>query len=268
MAEIAAETHHHGHDVGERLYIHNHTFIHELAPHIKILSGLLFIVVAVSTPISNFYAYICFFILIFLALALAKLSFKTVALRSLIEIPFVLFAFLMPFFGTGPSFELLGFTIYEDGIESGVAIIAKGTLGILTAILISSTTTARELLRGLETLKLPALMVQIASFMLRYINVVNDEMERMRIARASRGFEATGLRHWKVLAHSIGALFIRSYERGERVHLAMISRGYSGLMPRDIHVESSVLEFLKGFSLPLLAFVAAVVTRVIGAVGV
>lgn len=268
MAKIAAKTHHHGHDVGERLYIHNHTFIHELAPHIKIISGLLFIVVAVSTPITNIYAYVSFFALIFIALALAKLSFKTVAVRSLIEIPFVLFAFLMPFFGTGASYEFLGFTIYEDGIRSGVAIIAKGTLGILTAILISSTTTARELLRGLENLKLPALMVQIASFMLRYINVVNDEMERMRIARASRGFEASGLRHWKVLAHSIGALFIRSYERGERVHLAMISRGYSGLMPKDLHVQSSLVEFLKGFSLPLLAFIAVVISGVIGATNV
>ena len=43
-------------------------------------------------------------------------------------------------------------------------------------------------------------------------------MRRMRIARESRGFEASGLRHWGVLAKSAGALFIRSYERGERVH--------------------------------------------------
>ena len=139
----------------------------------------------------------------------------------------------MPFFGTGEKVELLGLSLYEEGLIAGAGIIAKGTLGILTAIVLSSTTTARELLRGLETLRVPTLIIQIATFMLRYMNVVNDEMERMRIARASRGFEATGMRHWKVLANSAGALFIRSYERGERVHLAMVSRGNVGSMPQD-----------------------------------
>ena len=53
----------------------------------------------------------------------------------------------------------------------------------------------------------------------------------MRIARESRGFAARDVRHLPVLAKSAGALFIRSYERGERVHLAMLSRGYTGSMP-------------------------------------
>ncbi|MER6942357.1 energy-coupling factor transporter transmembrane component T, partial [Nocardioides sp. NPDC000441] len=52
------------------------------------------------------------------------------------------------------------------------------------------------------------------------------------VARASRGFEARNPLHWPVLARSVGALFIRSFERGERVHLAMVSRGYTGRMPR------------------------------------
>jgi cobalt/nickel transport system permease protein len=64
--------------------------------------------------------------------------------------------------------------------------------------------------------------------MLRYSAVVTDDLLRMKVARESRGFSATGVKHWKVLANSAGALFIRSYERGERVHLAMLSRGYNG----------------------------------------
>jgi cobalt/nickel transport system permease protein len=65
----------------------------------------------------------------------------------------------------------------------------------------------------------------------RYADVVTDEMRRMHIARVSRGFAARDVRHMRVLARSLAALFIRSYERGERVHLAMISRGYTGRMP-------------------------------------
>lgn len=170
----------------------------------------------------------------------------------------------MPFFGTGKTIEFFGVTLYEEGIRAGLGIIAKGTLGILTAIVLSSTTTAREILRGLEKLKLPTLMTQIATFMLRYTNVVNDEMERMRIARASRGFEASGIKHWKVLGQSAGALFIRSYERGERVHLAMVSRGYQGLMPEAHSPVVSHRDLFLGFSLPVIAGLISIATFWIG----
>lgn len=261
---IKGKKHHHGHDVGERLYIHRHSPIHDLPPHIKILAGLFFIIVAVATPITHFLAYLAFFALIIGAILIAQLPLKTVAIRSLIEIPFVLFAFLMPFFGTGKTIEVWGFTLYEAGILAGLGIIAKGTLGILTAILLSSTTSAREILRGLERLKLPTLIIQIATFMLRYTNVVNDEMERMRIARAARGFEATGIKHWKVLGQSAGALFIRSYERGERVHLAMVSRGYQGLMPQETVTSTTKSELIVGFSLPFIAAIISIASFVIG----
>lgn len=196
-----------------------------------------------------------------LSIFLARLPWIIVLKRSLIEVPFVLFAFLMPFFGRGEQIEFLSLTLYEDGLLAGAGIIAKGTLGILTAIVLSASTTARELLRGLEKLKFPSLLIQIATFMLRYLNVVNDEMQRMKIARASRGFEATGVRHWRVLAHSAGALFIRSYERGERVHLAMVSRGYAGLMPQASLPSRNGFDLWRAMSLPILALLIHVTTR-------
>ena len=67
--------------------------------------------------------------------------------------------------------------------------------------------------------------------MVRYLGVVTDELRRMRVARESRAFRGRGVRAWPVLAASSGALFVRSYERGERVHLAMLSRGFTGRLP-------------------------------------
>ena len=63
--------------------------------------------------------------------------------------------------------------------------------------------------------------------------VFQEPGARMRIALASRGFTARNPRHWPVVARSAGALFIRSYERGERVHLAMVSRGHGLATTRE-----------------------------------
>jgi cobalt/nickel transport system permease protein len=107
-------------------------------------------------------------------------------------------------------------------------------------------------------------MVQIASFMLRYVNVISDEMERMRIARQSRGFDATGVKHWKVIATSAAALFIRSYERGERVHLAMLSRGFDGELPHTEPKSVGTSAWLIAFSVPALALLTSLFFRMNG----
>jgi cobalt/nickel transport system permease protein len=147
---------------------------------------------------------------------------------------------------------------------AAAGIVAKGTLGVLSAVVLSTSTTARELLRGLEKLHLPKLMVQIAAFMLRYVNVISDEMERMKVARESRGFIATELKDWKVIAIAASALFIRSYERGERVHLAMLSRGYTGVLPHDMSEGASLRIWLQGLALPIFALFILISTTVIG----
>ena len=103
--------------------------------------------------------------------------------------------------------------------------------------------------------RLPPLLVEIASFMIRYGDVITDELRRMSVARRSRGFEASGVRHWGVLAKTAGALFIRSYERGERVHLAMVSRGYTGTMPVIDEVTASRTQWAHAAALPVLALV-------------
>ena len=231
--------------------------------HLKIVAGLLFIIVAVATSISNWQAFIGYFLLIGLALAIAQLPVRKILSRATVEIPFVLFAFLMPFFGAGEKFELFGLSLYREGLLAGAAIIAKGTLGLLVAITLSGSTKAREIIGGLEILRLPALMVQIATFMLRYVNVVSDEMERMKVVRQSRGFEARGIADWKILTQAAGALFIRSYERGERVHLAMLSRGYLGTMPVMEKPMITTLQKSTAFALPAAALLVFIFTNLI-----
>lgn len=238
--------------------------IHSLPSHAKIVAALLFILVCVSTPINRWQAFVGYFVVLFITVAAAKIPFTLLFKRALIEIPFIFFALLMPFFGTGERFEVGPLNLYREGLLAGAGIFIKGTLGVITAIILSTSTTAREILRGLERLKLPTLMVQIASFMLRYVNVVNDEMERMKIARESRGFEATGIKSWKVLATAAGALFIRSYERGERVHLSMLSRGYVGVLPQEHQHTISRSIWFRAMIYPLVAALIFIAQLLIG----
>ena len=107
----------------------------------------------------------------------------------------------------------------------------KGTLGVLASLTMASTTEPTEILVGLRRLRMPELIVSIMGFMVRYLEVVTGEMSRMLTAMRSRGCQPRSPRHWPALARSLGALFIRSFERGERVHLAMLSRGYTGSLP-------------------------------------
>lgn len=245
--------HHHGHDFGERLVLHRHTPIHALEPQVKIIAMFAFILVAVATPIIWWPAFLAYGVLMLIVILLAQLPLRVVFARALIEVPFVIFALLMPIFGRGDRVDVLGLSLSRVGIESGASIVAKGTLGVLCAVCLSATTPAREILRGLERLRLPKLLVQIISFMIRYVNVVSDEMSRMKVARESRGFEASGVRSWRFLASVAAALFIRSYERGERVYLAMLARGYTGSLPDGGQQPASLRQWTRGLMLPVAA---------------
>ena len=230
------------------------------------MAAICFILVVVSTPVTQWGAFIAYFLWLFIVVKMAQIPFPTLFKRALIEIPFIFFAILMPFFGTGEKIQVGPFDLYREGLIAGSGIVVKGTLGVMTAIILSTSTTAREILRGLERLRLPVLMVQIASFMLRYVNVVNDEMERMKVARESRGFEATGVKSWKVLATAAGALFIRSYERGERVHLSMLSRGYKGVLPQEHQHKIKGSVWFIAMLYPLVASLIFITQLLIGTI--
>jgi cobalt/nickel transport system permease protein len=213
---------------GHALHYHGHSPLHRAPAHLKILGLVTFMLVVVATPRDAYAVHGLYLLLLVAAVALARVPATYLLPRMLVEVPFVVFAVVVPFVATGPRTEVLGLSVSEPGLVDAFGLLAKATLGVLAGLLLAATTEASALLRGLERLRLPQQLVQIMGFMLRYLEVVTDELRRMRIAAASRGFTARNPRHWPVVAASVGALFIRSFERGERVHQAMVSRGYTG----------------------------------------
>jgi len=205
---------------------HGRSPVHRAPAHLKLLTLLGFMLVVVATPGTWYPVFAGYLGLLAVVIAVSRVPLGYLLPRMLVEVPFVVFAVLMPFIATGPQTEVLGLTVSERGLEAATALLMKGTLGVLASLTLAATTEPHALLAGLTRLRLPQQLVQIMAFMVRYLDVVTDEMRRMRIARESRGFQARSVRQWPVLASSASALFIRSYERGERVHLAMLARGY------------------------------------------
>jgi len=239
--------HHH------QLYLPGDSVVHRLPPQCKLLAVLAFAIVVVATPRERFWAFAAYAALLAAVAVAARVPAGHIVRRMAIEIPFVLFAFLIPVIGLGERTTVLGLSLSVPGLWAAWNILAKATLGVVASILLAATTEPRVILIGAQRLRLPGLLVQIAMFMLRYMDVIVDEMRRMKVARESRGFEARDVRHIPVLARSAGALFIRSYERGERVHLAMLSRGYTGEMPITHDISASVRQWGTALALPAVA---------------
>jgi cobalt/nickel transport system permease protein len=240
---------------GHRLHYHGHSVVHRLAAHTKLLALLGFVLCVVATPRGVFWPYAVYAGALLTAAAVSQVPATFFAKRLVIELPFVVFALLMPFVATGPRTEVLGVGVSEPGLLAAAALLCKGTLGVLASLLLAATTEPRDILAGLQRLRLPQQLVQIMAFMMRYLDVTSDEMRRMRIAREARCFTASGPRAWPAIARSGGALFIRAYERGERVHLAMLARGYDGRLPALSDVPATTRDWTLAAVLPVIALV-------------
>ena len=217
---------------GHKLHYHGHSVVHRAPAHLKLVGLVVFMLAVVATPSDRYAVFAGWAAVLLTVVAFSRVPPPYLGRRMVVEVPFVVFALLLPFVATGPRTELLGLTVSEPGLVAAAGLLMKGTLGVLAALTLAATTEPDDLLRGLQRLRLPDPLVQIMGFMIRYLDVVTGEMGRMLTAMRSRGYDPRSPRHWPVLARSLGALFIRSYERGERVHLAMLSRGYTGTLPR------------------------------------
>jgi cobalt/nickel transport system permease protein len=145
-------------------------------------------------------------------------------------------AIFIPFFREGSlvasyNLGLWRINITYEGLAIFINVIIKSWLCMLCLIVLSSSTRFTDMLMGMQKLKIPSIFIQIISFMYRYLFVLSDQVMRMKMARDSRNFGGKRKNIFKTIGNIIGILFIRSYERGERIYASMLSRGYDGQMP-------------------------------------
>jgi cobalt/nickel transport system permease protein len=217
--------------------------IHRFDPRVKVTLALAFILTTALTPFGAWPVYILLFALVSGVVILSELGVAYVLKRALIALPFALAALPVLFSAAGtPLLHLhlgpLSLTPTREGITRFASIVVKSWLSMQMAIVLVSITSFPALLATLRVLKVPRLLVAIVGLMWRYLFVLVDEALRLLRARESRSAyppESTGRRVggslvWRarVAGGMVGNLFLRAFDRADRIYAAMLSRGYDG----------------------------------------
>jgi len=246
-------------------YSDRDSFIHRLDPRTKFIATLVFILAVISTPPTGWQVFGLYLFLITTLILVSRVPLFYVFKRSLVILPFVVLVTIsVPFFTAGEvvgSYDiwLWQVSVTYSGLQIFWNILAKAWLSILSLILLTSTTKFTNLLKGLEQLRMPRVMVMLMSFMYRYIFVLVDEVMRMKQARDSRNFGGRRLWQIRTIGSMIGTLFIRSYERGERVYAAMLARGFDGQIRTLSQLKFRQIDAYFGISFGVVLVIASLI---------
>jgi cobalt/nickel transport system permease protein len=240
------------------MYRHGASPLHRLPAQVAITTTFGFVVAVVLTPREAMWAFGLYASMAIAALVLARLPPGFVGARLLVLVPFLLAAASLPLL-EGPPDAFWGLS--REGLWDAWNIAAKGVLGATASVVLAATHEPPDLVTGLERLRVPRVVTAIMGFMVRYLELVVGEVARMRVAMRSRGHHARGVAGVAPMGRALGSLFIRVYERGERVYLAMASRGYHGTMPASGAV-APMASWAAGAGVVVLAAAVAAIAAV------
>lgn len=247
------------------LYVHEHSRVHHLPSEVKLVAVFAFAIMVATTPRDDVVAFAGLALALAVATRAARVRARFLLVRLAVVTPFLLAALLLPFVASGPRITVLGMSLAVEGLWGGFGMASRALLGAGASLLLVATTEVPDLLRGLERLRVPPLLTQIASFMIRYLEVVAGEVSRQRRAMTARGFDPRWLWQLGPIASGLGVLFIRSYERGERIHDAMRARGFVGTLPEIGHRHAPVAsDWAYALALPGAAGLARLAGAIVG----
>jgi cobalt/nickel transport system permease protein len=201
---------------------------------VKLLLALTWVVCIVVTPLAHWHRLAAYGVLLLALYVVARVPPMWVLGRFAVLLPFLLLITVsLPFVPrdeVGQLYRLphTGLTVSGAGLRAFGSVTSKSLLCLLVMTLLAATTRFEDTLKALQQLRAPAIFVTLMSFMLRYLFVLGDEAQRMIRARDSRGKVRELRRRVRVAGSMIGTLFVRSYERSERVAMAMVARGFDG----------------------------------------
>lgn len=223
-------------------YLHAESPIHHLDGRVKFILTLAFILATALTPPATWPTYILLFALILAVEIVSELGVSFVMKRAALALPFILAALPVIFTLPGPDLFTISLggwslTVSQTGLERFISIALKSWISVQAAIVLASSTPFPNLQQAMRAVGIPRLLVAIFGLMWRYLFVLADEVLRLLRARAARSGHSDLLDHkpggnlaWRarVAGGMAGNLFLRAFERSDRIYMAMLSRGYDG----------------------------------------
>ncbi len=245
--------------------------IHKLDPRVKVIVTVAFILSNALLPDGSWAAFALAWLVLLIANDQSQLGLGFTLKRSFVALPFAIVAVSAIFSPLGnPLAEWnLGFITLvptDFGVIRFFSILVRSWLSVQMAILLVATTQFPDLIHAFEHLRVPRVLTTIVAFLYRYLFVLTNEAYRLMRAREARSAGLPGIKRggslwWraKITGSMAGQLFLRSYERSDRIYNAMISRGYSGhirtLNPHVMNRQDWLLLSISFFVLLLIQLV-------------
>jgi cobalt/nickel transport system permease protein len=222
-------------------YAYRDSIIHRLDSRVKIIVVFAAIIAMVSVPYSPMVLTVgaIFFIFFILLWILTRLSPMVYLGRALLIIPLWGVVILFQIFIKNPYYTVyttlyvlpFGINIYAESIQFAFILFVKFVITISFIILLSSTTKVQDLLDGGQRLGLPAEFALALGMMIRYLFVFGYMYRKIVQTLETKGFNPFDRNlpyryRMRQIGYTIGTMFVRSYEQGERVYISMLCRGY------------------------------------------
>ncbi|MGC1122816.1 MAG: cobalt ECF transporter T component CbiQ [Candidatus Methanofastidiosia archaeon] len=233
--------------------------ISRIDPRIKISCAFFFIFLVVSGNL-NVMSFSAFFLILLSIATISRVSLSFLFRRSLVIIPFAVFvAIFLPFFSGGETVTVVGIPLSVEGLERFENVVMKAFLSVFCVAMLAETTEFSELLKAFEELRIPKIMVVLVSFTYRYFSVIVEEARRMKIARDIRSRKGNFVWQVRTFGTIVAQLFIRSYERSERIYQAMVTRGFTGEIKILRHFDLTRRDLVHGVGFCVVVVVIRVV---------
>jgi cobalt/nickel transport system permease protein len=201
----------------------NHTSgsLARLDARLLLVGAIAYVIAVVLVPVGSWSLFAALALLLAVLVVASRVAMKPLLTRWLAFLPLV--GFLAIVIAPGlPARREHGF------LAVFLTILARNGLALLTMLLLSAVVPWPRLLTAMRRLGCPAILVGTLRFMERYTHVLGDELGRMTTALRARSFRRRGNLSWSLMTSLIGMLLLRSIERSERVHSAMLARGWDG----------------------------------------
>jgi cobalt/nickel transport system permease protein len=203
------------------------TVIHRIDARVKVLTTIYFIVVVISFGKYDPAGLVPLIVYPMAVMTIGNIPFPYIAKKLLIASPFVLsVALFNPLMDRSPAIDT-GIFVVSGGLLSFTSIMAKYVLTVSAALALIACTGVDAICSALARMGVPRAFTVQLLFLYRYIFVLGQEAVRISRARALRSFGSKGL-GMNTYASMIGHLLLRTMDRAQRIHLAMLCRGFGG----------------------------------------